>query len=120
MLLQGIIDNISCTRVDKLSTGVSELIPATGVETAFTEPSLPSVSWSFSLLLFAFGLVPAPTDPSFSRRLFAVAVRCEYFFFTLEAAGTASGLTFELFFALPFVALLGFFSCDCIASSRIS
>ena len=87
------MDDISCTKVDKLSIGVSELIPVTGVETAFEEPSLPTFSWSFFFFLFAFGVGPAfgvPTDPWFSRCLFAALVRCEYFFFTLSAEGGGS------------------------------
>ena len=85
----------------------SEFVPAIGVETAFTEPPL-------SLLLSA--LVPVNTDPTFSHRFFAVALRSEYFFFTLEARVTAFDLSLELFFALPF----GLSSCDSIASFRIA
>ena len=106
-MLQGITDDISCTRVDRSSAVASEFVPAIGVETAFTEPPLS--------LLFSV-LVPVNTDPTFSRRFFAVALRCEYFFFTLEARVTAFDLSLELFFALPF----GLSSRDSIASFRIA
>ena len=107
ILLRGIIVDISCTRVDRPSTVASEFVPVIGVETAFTEPPL-------SLLPSC--LVPVNTDPLFSCRFFALALRCEYFFFTLEARGTAFGLSLELFFVLPF----GISFRDSIASFRIS
>ena len=81
------MDDKSCTVVDRLSIGVSELIPATGVEAAFVEPTF---SVSSSLFLFAPLEGPAfgvPTDPSFSRRIFPALVSCRYFFFILSAAG---------------------------------
>ena len=85
----------------------SEVVAVIGVETAFADPS-PS--------LLPSCLVPVNTDPLFSFRYFALALRSEYFFFTLEARGTAFGLSLELFFVSPF----GISFRDSIASFRIS
>ena len=102
MLLTGMIVNISCTRVARLSIVISELMPATGVETAFGEPPELSPVWSVFKLLLAGGMGTSfgvPTDPLFTRRLLTAAVRCEYFFFILVAIGAALGLPRELFFS---------------------